>query len=154
METGRPIYCSVNTIVWLGASLMYFKNETCYSYRLLPVVSFKYRDIFHNVVEMPSHDINTSVQLCVQQVIIIGPIQTGQWTVRPPNIHHNIKVSAHHWSLFSLKICSRKMRLLFKYELLCTYSIAVINTYCSMPQESDEAHPLQICLNSYSLIFV
>ncbi len=42
---------------------MYLKNEMCKSYLLLPVGSFKHSGIFHNVVEMPSHDINTSVQL-------------------------------------------------------------------------------------------
>ncbi len=69
---------------------------------LLPVLSFKYTGIFPNVVEMPSHDINTSMQQLYSKY---------HWTYSSRKIngpfdhrvsssaHHNIEVSAHHWSL-------------------------------------------------------
>ncbi len=64
------------------------------------MVSFKYTGIFYKVLEMPLHDINTSVQLRLYSKIIIGPIQTRQWndgsTTISSCIHHNIELSAHH----------------------------------------------------------
>ncbi len=61
------------------------------------MVSFKYSGIFYNVLEMPLHEINTSVQLWD---VIIGHIQTGQCTDRSTTVsicvRHNIEVSAHH----------------------------------------------------------
>ncbi len=69
---------------------------------LLPVLSFKYTGIFPNVVEMPSHDINTSVQQLYSKYHwtysrrkINGPFDHRVSS----SAHHNIEVSAHHWSL-------------------------------------------------------
>ncbi len=82
---------------------MYFKNETCKSYRLLPIASFRYSGVFHNVVEMSSHDINTSVQLRFYSKLLsklsldLFKPDNGPFNNRvSSSVHHNIEVSAHH----------------------------------------------------------
>ncbi len=67
---------------------------------LLPVVSFRYSGVFHNVVEMSSHDINTSVQLRFYSKLLSLDLfkpDNGVFDNRvSSSVHHNIEVSAHH----------------------------------------------------------
>ncbi len=81
---------------------MYFKNEMCKSYLLLPVVSFKHSGIFHNVVEMPSHDINTSVQLQLYSKLLSLDLfkpDNGPFDHRvSSSVRNNIEVRIDHCS--------------------------------------------------------
>ncbi len=90
------IYCSVNTIVWFGTSLTYIINETCKYDFLLPVASFKYSGIFHNVVEMPSHDINTSMQLRLYSKLLSSDLFKPENALFDPwvssSVRHSIEV--------------------------------------------------------------
>ncbi len=65
----------------------YFTKETDNSYHVL---SFKYSGIVHNVVEMPSHDINTSVQW------LLFKADNGPFSTESSGVRHNIRVSVHH----------------------------------------------------------